>query len=93
MNAVSTNVMPPDEIAQRVWPVLRQELTLHHGPRDTNGAPTWTLHDPVRNQYFSLDWIAFHVVSRLKLGRVDAIKISLQQTTPVHLEDQDIKFK
>lgn len=91
MSVVSTDVLPPTESAQREWPVLRQELTLHQGPCDAHGAPTWTLHDPARNQYFSLDWIAFHVVSRLQLGTVDAIKISLQQSTPIHLEDQDIE--
>lgn len=91
MNTVSIDVFPPDDKIQRTWPSLRQELTLHDGPSDANGAATWTLHDPVRNQYFSLDWIAFHVVSRLELGSIDAIKTALKQSTPLHLEDQDIE--
>lgn len=76
---------------EKKWPDLRQDLTLHKGPPDGTGASTWTLHDPVRNQYFSLDWIAFHIVSRLGLGGYDAIKQSIADSMPLDVEDQDIK--
>ena len=93
MNTAAAEVMPRELSAgpQREWPTLRQELTLHKGPCDASGAPTWTLHDPVRNQYFSLDWVAFHIVSRLNIGSVDGIKFSLKESTPLHIEDQDIE--
>ena len=80
-----------DASPERAWPVLRQELTIHRGPPDEHGASTWTLHDPVRNQYFSLDWIAFNIVSRWHLGGVEPIKAAVQRATPIHLEDQDIQ--
>lgn len=34
------------------------------GPRAQGGAPTWTLHDPVRNVYFRLGWSAFEILAR-----------------------------
>ena len=37
-------------------PILREELDLLHGPHLPDGQPTWTLHDPLRNQFFQLDW-------------------------------------
>ena len=52
----------------RVWPALREDLTLYPGPTASSGAPSWTLHDPARNQYFSIDWITFEVISRIRLG-------------------------
>ena len=42
-------------------PSLRDELTLHPGPVAHDGAPTWTLHDPLRNQFYRLTWAAFEV--------------------------------
>lgn len=80
-----------DKASEKSWPVLRQELTIHRGPPDENGASTWTLHDPVRNQYFSLDWISFNILSRWHLGGIDPIKDAVHQLTPIHLEDQDIQ--
>lgn len=70
---------------------LREDLTLHRGPTDGNGAPTWTLHDPARNQYFSLDWIAFEVVSRLHLKDPDLISQSINNETTLHIDAQDVE--
>lgn len=75
----------------RPWPKLRQDLTLHRGPSDLTGAATWTLHDPVRNQYFSIDWVAFEVISRLHLGSGEAICDAVNRSTPLFLEPQDIE--
>lgn len=69
---------------------LREDLTLHEGPREGSGAPTWTLHDPARNQYFSLDWVSFEVVSRLHLKDSGLICQSINHETTLHLEEQDV---
>lgn len=91
MSLPSIDATLQDESAEREWPVLRQELTIHRGPPDEHGASTWTLHDPVRNQYFSLDWIAFNIVSRWHLGGIESLKAAVHRSTPIHLEDQDIQ--
>lgn len=78
-------------LAQRPWPSLREDLTLHAGPSDRDGAPTWTVHDPARNQYFSLDWVAFEVVSRLSLGSLEAVCESVNRETTLHLESEDVQ--
>jgi putative peptide zinc metalloprotease protein len=74
----------------RTWPRLREDLTLHVGPPDRDGAPTWTVHDPARNQYFALDWIAFEVIARLSLGSVDAVCERVNAETTLHLEPDDV---
>jgi putative peptide zinc metalloprotease protein len=83
------------ELQQKPWPKLREDLTLYPGPADKNGAPTWTLHDPARNQYFQIDWVAFEIISRLDFGNADEIceVISDQTTLLVSLDDVEAILK
>lgn len=83
------------EVQQKQWPKLREDLTLYPGPADKNGAPTWTLHDPARNQYFQIDWVAFEIISRLDLEDGEAIcdLISQQTTLLVSLDDVEATLK
>ena len=52
---------------------LRDELTLHEGPRTRDGAPTWTLHDPVTNRFFRIGWLEFPGMSDEVRGATDAV--------------------
>lgn len=45
-------------------PQLREEIDVHAGPAEKNGSPTWTLYDPLRNQYFRLGWQGMEVLRR-----------------------------
>jgi putative peptide zinc metalloprotease protein len=78
------------EATQKNWPVLRQDLTLYKGPADPNGAPLWTLHDPARNQYFEIDWIAFEIISRLDLADPELICQQINSETTLYLTSQDV---
>ena len=63
-------------------PPLRQELALHRGPRLRDGQPSWTLHDPVRNQFFQLDWLSFEILAHWHLGKAEQIAdVIVEQTT------------
>jgi len=75
----------------RSWPALREDLTLYPGPPAANGFPTWTLHDPARNQYFSIDWMTFEVISRMRLKSFEAISASISQETTLELDEDVIK--
>ena len=75
----------------RAWPALREDLTLFPGPPAANGYPTWTLHDPARNQYFSIDWMTFEVISRMRLGSFEAIAASISQETTLEVDEDVIK--
>jgi len=44
-------------------PRLRDDLALLPAPRDADGAPAWTIWDPVRNRYFRISRIAFALLS------------------------------
>ena len=75
----------------RSWPAIREDLTLYPGPTATNGYPTWTLHDPARNQYFSIDWMTFEIISRMRLGSFEAIADSISKETTLALDEDVIK--
>jgi putative peptide zinc metalloprotease protein len=78
------------EVQQKPWPKLREDLTLYPGPADRNGAPTWTLHDPARNQYFQIDWVAFEIISRLDLGNADAICQDINERSTLFVSSDDV---
>ena len=73
------------------WPRLREDLTIHTGPADPSGAPTWTLHDPARNQYFSLDWVAFEVISRIHLGDSARVVQGINEETTLFIDTDSVK--
>lgn len=79
------------EVNQKNWPTLRQDLTLYQGPADTNGAPTWTLHDAARNQYFEIDWIAFEIISRLELNDATIICEQINSQTTLYVTAEDVE--
>lgn len=51
-------------------PSLRQELRIEPGAPLVNGAPSWTLFDPVRHAFFQLGQIEFAIFSRWANGRM-----------------------
>ncbi|KAF0118262.1 MAG: hypothetical protein FD149_802 [Rhodospirillaceae bacterium] len=71
-------------------PSLREELTLSLGPVETEGAPTFTLHDPLRNRFFRLSWPAFQILSRWDLGSPEAVAASIARETPLSLTIDDV---
>jgi len=70
-------------------PQLREEIALHEGPRAPDGQPTWTLHDPVRNVFFRIDWQTFTILSHWHLEDGGAIMaaVAADSTLTVDLND------
>jgi putative peptide zinc metalloprotease protein len=71
-------------------PPLREELALLPGPVLPDGQPSWTLHDPVRNVFFRIDWPTFEVLQRWSLDDPPAIAQAVCAATPLHLEADDV---
>ena len=66
-------------------PDLREELDLLPGPPLADGQPSWTLHDPVRNQFFRIDWTTFEILSRWSLDDLQAIAEDVSNSTTLHI--------
>lgn len=73
-----------------VWPKLRQELDLMPGPTLPDGQPSWTLHDPVRNQFFRIDWQTLEVLQRWDIADPELIARQITEQTTLHLTAQDV---
>jgi putative peptide zinc metalloprotease protein len=70
-------------------PSLREELSLHPGPAALDGAPTWTIRDPVRNRYFRIGWAAFEALSRWG-GTAAEVATAVNGETTLDLDEDDI---
>jgi putative peptide zinc metalloprotease protein len=71
-------------------PPLREEISLHPGPIQANGWPSWVLRDPVRNRFFKLDWAGFEILSRWHLADPAAIAAAVSAETTLELEEEDV---
>lgn len=76
-------------MTQFALPLLREELDLLDGPAMADGQPSWTLHDPVRNLFFRIDWSTFEILRRWSMGNVPEIvsDVNLQTTLEISADD------
>jgi putative peptide zinc metalloprotease protein len=72
-------------------PELREEIALHPGPTALDGSPTWTLHDPARNQFYRLGWREFEILSRWDSGSPERLIARLQRETTLDVEHDEIE--
>lgn len=72
-------------------PPLREELTLAPGPALSDGQPSHTLHDPVRNCYFQIDWPSFEVMSRWSLADPAAIAAAVTAETTLKMTTDEVE--
>lgn len=71
-------------------PRLREELSLLPGPRLPDGQPSWTLHDPVRNQFFRIDWASFEILQRWGMDDPEGIAAAIDRDTTLRLDAEDV---
>lgn len=72
-------------------PALRDELALLPGPRLADGQPSWTLHDPTRNRYFSIDWLTFEILRRWGFGDPVLIAQAIGADSTLQPEPGDVE--
>jgi putative peptide zinc metalloprotease protein len=77
-------------LASGFLPPLREELALYPGPRALDGSPTWTLHDPARNQFFRIGWPEFEMLSRWDTGDAATLVERIRAETTLDLADVDV---
>ncbi len=70
-------------------PPLRPDLDLYPGARDKTCQPTWILHDPVRNKFFSLGWLEFELLKRWSSQDPQSIveRVNRETTLDASIED------
>jgi putative peptide zinc metalloprotease protein len=71
-------------------PALRDDLQLLEGPADSEGVPSWTVFDPIRNRYFRIGWIPFQLLSRWSAGRASLLLQKVEAETTCRVERSDV---
>lgn len=57
------DALPSSSTLPSKLPPLRQDITLLPGPKGVDGLSTWTLHDPLTNQFYRIGWMEFVALS------------------------------
>lgn len=63
-----TTIVPNQPDPNKPLPMFRQDLRLYPGPANPDGSPTYNLYDPVRAQFFKINWMESLVFKLLKPG-------------------------
>ncbi|MGB5305153.1 MAG: HlyD family efflux transporter periplasmic adaptor subunit [Gammaproteobacteria bacterium] len=71
-------------------PPLREDLRLYPGPTSNSGAPTWTLHDPVRNLFYRIGWREFELLSRWHMDNPGEIISDINRNTTLYVDEKNI---
>jgi len=79
-----------NSVGATALPSLREEIDLLEGPLLQDGQPSWTLHDPVRNLFFQLDWPSFEILRRWHLGSAALIVAEIERETTLTLSQADV---
>jgi putative peptide zinc metalloprotease protein len=78
--------------AEPMWPRLREDLFLYPGPVSADGAPTWTLHDPVANRFLRIGWLEYEILSRWSLGGPEPIVRAIQNSTTIRTSAAQVEL-
>jgi len=72
-------------------PALIPHLKLTRAP-DDRGEPAYTLHNPVSNAYYKIDWVAFEILSRLSQHKTAmTLKEAVEKETTLKISSQQIR--
>ena len=72
-------------------PPLREELDLIPGPNLADGQPSWTLHDPVRNLFFRIDWLTLEILTRWSMSDPRLIAEDVCNYTTLSIGPEDVQ--
>jgi len=75
-------------LSARLLP-LRQDLRLHESGSSRDGAPQWTIQDPVRNRFFRIGWLEYECLLQWS-GTAEDVAAAIAGTTPLAVEEADV---
>ena len=69
---------------------LREDLNLHPSSTSSYGSPNWTIHDPVRNKFFQIEWRVYEVLRHWKKGTAKLIVDAVNAETSLEIDESFI---
>ena len=67
--------------------LIREDLNLHPSNASSSGCPTWTIHDPVRNKFFQIEWRVYEVLRRWRHGTAKRIAQAVNRETSLDIDE------
>ena len=75
---------PPTQVPkERKLPPLRKNLQFLRGAPTSEGVPTWTVVDPVRNKYFQIEWNVYQLLQRWPCGTIEKLAEEIAHNTTI----------
>lgn len=73
-------------------PPLREDLQLFESAPERDGAPSWTIQEPIGNRFFRIGWLESECLLRWHLpGGPAAIAADIQQNTPLQVDAAQVE--
>jgi putative peptide zinc metalloprotease protein len=66
---------------------LREDLNLYSSGNTRAGYPSWTIHDPVQNKFFQIEWTVLEVLRRWGNGSAELIVDAVNKETAIHIDE------
>lgn len=76
--------------AAQALPPLRQDLRLHDSGPGQDGAPVWSIQDPVRNRFYQIGWLEYECLLRWP-GDPEKIAADIASRTPLAAEAEQVE--
>ncbi|WP_395453886.1 biotin/lipoyl-binding protein (plasmid) [Azospirillum melinis] len=86
----AANAAPADPLASVRLPGLRDDLALLPAPAGQDGAPGWTIHDPVRNRYFRVGPEGFALIAHWHHANPRAIAAAVTEQSLFEPTAEDV---
>ena len=67
--------------------LIREDLNLHPSNASSSGFPTWTIHDPVRNKFFQIEWRVYEVLRHWRHGKAKLIAQAVNRETSLEIDE------
>jgi putative peptide zinc metalloprotease protein len=68
---------------------LREDIRLHEAAPDKDGAPAWSIQDPVTNRFFRIGWLEFECLLRWPAS-AERIAADISAHTPLAAEPEQV---
>ncbi len=70
---------------------IREDLNLYLSDRTSSGSPNWTIHDPVRNKFFQIEWRVYEVLCHWTKGTAELISQAVNKETTLEIDENFVK--
>ena len=71
-------------------PPLREDLALHPGSTQKDGAPSWVIEDPLKGRFYRIGWLEFEVLARWHLADARLVQENVTRETLLAPELEEV---